>query len=127
MSKINKQIQALKNASQVKRQNTIHKVNDALQQMKNNNLPINFGSVAKLSGVSKTWLYKHEQLKEQIDRARNRDDKIKSVIDQLSLVEKQNAEIDTLKNRNNKLKEIIKKLRRQLEVVYGELYKLKRS
>jgi dynactin complex subunit len=125
MVKINKQIQALKTASQRKRQNTLDKVNDTLQKMRDNNLPINFGSVAKLSGVSKTWLYNQAELKSQINSTRGKTGKIQRVIDQQSLVERKEAEIIALKNKNNKLKETIKKLRHQLEIIYGELYKLK--
>ena len=103
----------------------IDKVNNALQQMKENNLPINFGSVAKLSGVSKTWLYKQDELKGIINHDRNITGKIQRVIDQQSLLERKEAEIIALKGKNTKLKEAVKKLRRQLEIVYGELYKLK--
>lgn len=42
-----------------------------------------------------------------------------------SQVETRDIEITKLKARNINLKATIKKLRRQLEVVYGELYKRK--
>lgn len=127
MSKTDKQIQALKKASQDKRVNTQLKVTTVLRVMKEKNLPINFESVAKLAGVSKTWLYRQAELSEEISSSRNKTSKIKRVIDLQSINEKKNAEITTLKNKNKLLKLTIKKLRHQMEVVYGELYKLKQD
>ncbi len=125
MSETNKQIEALKQASRDKSKNTLLKVTTVLRVMKEKNLPINFESVAKLAGVSKTWIYKQTELSEEISCARNKTGKIRRVIDLQSTVAKKDNELIQLKEKNNTLKLTIKKLRNQLEVVYGELYKLK--
>jgi len=57
MAKQNNQIQALQMAAQTKRQQALNKVKKALVDMEENALPINIGTVAKLAGVSRTWLY----------------------------------------------------------------------
>lgn len=125
MSETNKKVLALKKASQDKRSNTLLKVTTVLRVMKEKNLPINFESVAKLAGVSKTWLYQQKELSEEISCARNKTGKIHRVIDLQSSVSKKDNEIIKLKEKNSKLKHTIRKLRNQLEVVYGELYKIR--
>lgn len=123
MTKQNKQIQALKTAAKNKRQQAMEKIKSTLQEMQENNLPINVGAVAKLAGVSRTWIYNNPTLKNKIERSRHKEDKIHRIIDLQRSVEARDKKIAHLKHRNQQQKTIIKKLRRQLEVVYGELYK----
>lgn len=122
MTESNNQILALKKASQDKRDDTQLKVTAVLRVMKEKNIPINFESIAKLSGVSKTWLYRQPELKNEIDMLRVKKGKIQRVIDLKSTVEQKDNEILALKTKNKSLQETIKKLRQQLEIVYGELY-----
>jgi predicted RNase H-like nuclease (RuvC/YqgF family) len=95
--------------------------------MQENNLPINIGTVAKLAGVSRTWIYNNPDLKKKIDRCRHKDDKIQRIVDLQQSVETRDRKIAHLKHRNQQQKAIIKKLRRQLEIVYGKLYTLNTS
>ncbi len=118
-----KKIQALKKASEDKHHHTLLKVTAVLKVMKEKDLPINFESVAKLAGVSKTWLYAQPEIKNEISQYRDKKGKIERVIDQQSAIDKSEKEIIVLKEKNKLLKETIKKLRQQLEIVYGELYK----
>ncbi len=127
MSKINKKIIALNLASQEKRKNTQLKVIAVMRVMKDKNIPINFESVAKLSGVSKTWIYRQSDLSDEITNLRNKTGKIERVIDQKNINERQDAEILNLKNKNRALKAKIKKLHQQIEALYGELYRLKQD
>lgn len=126
MAKKNNQIRALQAASQKKREDTLDKVNTTIKKMKEEGLPINIGSVAKLAEISRTWLYNNPSLKEEIQSYRQESGKIKRVIDMKSQVGMRENEIAALKIKNRNLKEVIKKLRRQLEIVYGELYKIKK-
>ncbi len=126
MSKADNQIRALQKASQVKRQDTIDKVRATIDKMKNENIPINVRAVANLSGISRTWLYKNNDLKSEIESLRQDTSKIKRVIDLRSQLETRDMKIASLKAKNLMLKATIKKLRRQVEVVYGELYKLQK-
>lgn len=127
MTQNNKKILALKQASQDKVKNTQLKVATVMRVMKEKELPINFESVAKLSGVSKTWLYRQPELSKEISQSREKTGKIKRVIDLKDITEKKDTEIRKLKNKNSALTSEIKKLRHQIEVVYGELYKLKQN
>ena len=122
MTESNNQILALKKASQAKRDDTQLKVTTVLRVMKEKNIPINFKSVAKLAGVSKTWLYDQPEIKNEIEMLRVKKGKIQRVIDLQSTVEQKDNEILALKTKNKALQETIKKLRQQLEIVYGELY-----
>lgn len=122
MTESNNQILALKKAAQDKKEDTQLKVTTVLRVMKEKNLPINFESVAKLSGVSKTWLYHQPKFKNEIEVMRVKKGKIQRAIDLKSTVEQKNNEILSLKTKNKTLEETIKKLRQQLEIVYGELY-----
>ena len=127
MAKQNNQIQALQMAAQTKRQQALNKVKKALVDMKENALPINIGTVAKLAGVSRTWLYNNTELRDEIQQHCWETGKIQRIIDLQQLVETRDRKIAHLKHRNQQQKTIIKKLRRQLEVVYGELYKTRKN
>lgn len=127
MIKPNNKILALQKASQAKREGTLDKVRTTIQKMKDENLPINLGAVAKLAGISRTWLYKNDDLKSEIASLRQDSSKIKRVIDMRALVETRDKKIASLKEKNLTLKAVVKKLRRQLEFVYGELYKAKKE
>lgn len=125
MSKVDKKIQALQNASQAKRQNTLAKVKVTLRLMKDKNMPINFSSVAKLASVSKTWLYRQSEFKADIENARNNTGKIQRLIDVSNTIKNSQSKIKELQVKNKTLAQTIKKLRQQLELVYGELYKIR--
>jgi len=122
MTESNNQILALKKAAQDKHDDTQLKVTTVLRVMKEKNIPINFKSVAKLAGVSKTWLYDQPEIKNEIEMLRVKKGKIHRVIDLKSTIEQKDSEILVLKTKNKSLQETIKKLRQQLEIVYGELY-----
>jgi hypothetical protein len=121
MTQNSKKILALKQASQDKAKDTQLKVATVMRVMKEKNLPINFESVSKLSGVSKTWLYRQPELSDEINLLRKKSGKIKRVIDLKDATEKKDIQIKELKNKNASLKAEIKKLRYQIEVIYGEL------
>lgn len=123
MSKVNNKILALNKAALYKSKNTQLKVETVMRIMKEKNLSINFESVSKLSGISKTWLYRQPELSDEIINLRNKTGKIKRVIDQKNTIERKDAKILALKNKNIALKNKIKKLSTQIEAVYGELYK----
>ena len=66
----NNQVTALKAYAEQKNQETIIRVNKAIDKMKRKNEPINFESVAKAAGVSRGTLYNNPQLKERITSLR---------------------------------------------------------
>lgn len=120
-------IQALKKAARTKHKHAVLKTKTTLQIMQQQSIPINFESVAKLSGVSKTWLYQQDTLSQKIKAQRDKKGKIQRVIEMKSVIETKNNQIKTLRAKNKALQTKLKDLRQQLEVVYGEFYKLKQN
>lgn len=60
------QVSALKEYNSQKKQNTVERVNKAIDKLKRKNAPINFETVAKEAGVSRATLYNNPKLKERI-------------------------------------------------------------
>lgn len=118
-------IEVLNQSAQSKREKTFIKVKTVLKLMQEKEIPINFASVAKLAQVSKTWLYQEPMICAEIKRARNKRDIIQRTLDYQSAIEKRDHEIMQLKTKNKEYQEHIKQLQQQLEIVHGELYKLK--
>ncbi len=121
-----KRIQALARASKAKRAATLVKVNDAMKYMREHDLSINFNSVAEVAGVSKTWLYQHPTIRAKIEKQR----KNKNSISYEMLNNKYTKSVSEntkIKRKNTLLQNQVQSLKQQLEAVYGELYKTKKS
>lgn len=88
---------------------------------------INFNSISKQSGVSKSFLYEDLQIKEQIERMRERD--IKTDMNQRAKYDKTSKSKDIIMVAKNKriakLEEENKKLKSEIERLRGKLYDMK--
>ena len=60
------QVSALKEHNSQKKQDTVERVNKAIDKLKRKNATINFETVAKEAGVSRATLYNNPKLKERI-------------------------------------------------------------
>lgn len=60
------QVSALKGHNSQKKQDTVERVNKAIDKLKRKNAAINFETVAKEAGVSRATLYNNPKLKERI-------------------------------------------------------------
>ena len=60
------QVSALKEHNSQRKQNTVERVNKAIDKLKRKHAPINFETVAKEAGVSRATLYNNPKLKERI-------------------------------------------------------------
>ena len=60
------QVSALKEHNSQKKQDTVERVNKAIDKLKRKNATINFETVAKEAGVSRAPLYNNPKLKERI-------------------------------------------------------------
>lgn len=118
-----KQIQALMQASLMKREHAISRTHQALRMMQEKKVPINFQSVAKYAKVSKTWLYREPEIRKSINAFRDKSVIIKRSSDLHHLLDKKETQIISLNEKIKKLENTIHKLHLQLEIVYGELYK----
>jgi len=114
----------LMKAAEERHKLVLKRANAAITQLKQNGAKINFNTVAKTAKVSIAWLYKERTISKRIRELRgivylrdtaNSSDRI--TIDQEALVIKLRKKIKQLQMEN-------RDLRRQLEVVYGELHKL---
>jgi hypothetical protein len=124
---LSRKIDALNKASADKHMQTLTKVHTTLSIMRQKRLPINFESVAKLAGVSKTWLYQTTLIRDEITKARQRGGIMHRLIDLQAVLTKKEKEITSLKSKNKLLQQKVEQLTQQLETVYGELYKVKQQ
>lgn len=121
-----KNIQALNNASQKKRDDTFDRVINALKIMEKEGISINFLSVSKFTGVARSWLYKESAIKEIIKQTKTPSNN-QLMQDQAVKLKATQREVDILSKQNKHLRQQIEELRKQLEVAYAEFYKNKRS
>lgn len=137
--KNNKNTQGLKEFSEKKNQETIEKVNKAIDKLKRSKTKsINFKTVAEEAGVSKATLYNNDILKERIlslraiqkgvpndsivatpkDKIKAKDDKIKQLYEEIKKLKKdkekliiQLVDMEELKDENKRLRESLDKIK----------------
>ncbi len=139
VKKPNRNTEGLKEFAEKKNQETIDKVNKAIDKLKHSKTKkINFKTVAEEAGVSKATLYNNDILKERIlslraiekgipddsiiatpkDKIKAKDDKIKQLYKEIKKLreDKQNliiqlVEMEELKDENKRLREQLDKLK----------------
>ena len=137
MKKNNKNTDGLKEFAAKKNQETIEKVNKAIDKLKcSKTKSINFKTVAEEAGVSKATLYNNDILKERIlslraiqkgvpndsivatpkDKIKAKDDKIKQLYEEIKKLKEdkekliiQLVEMEELKDENKRLRESLDK------------------
>ncbi|HAT3884551.1 TPA: transposase [Legionella pneumophila] len=122
MSKNLKKTEGIIKASKDKKIETIQKVLEALILMEKESIPINFLSVYKFTGVSRSWLYKEPTIKSQIENAKERINN-QLMRDQAIRLKAKEKEIEILTKQNKILRNQIDELSKQLEVSYANIYK----
>lgn len=113
MSKNLKKTEGIIKASKDKKVETIQKVLEALILMEKESIPINFLSVYKFTGVSRSWLYKEPTIKSQIENAKERINN-QLMRDQAIRLKAKEKEIEILTKQNKILRNQIDELRKQL-------------
>jgi len=121
MSKKPRDISGLLKSAKEKNKKTLLHVNKILKEMIMRNEMINFSHVATQGQVSRSWLYKNNQIRMEIEtiRALQQQKKpinsnIKKKPDQTRIISKLEKHIEKLKQKNRKLTE-------QLEAIYGKI------
>jgi hypothetical protein len=109
-------------ASLQKRADTLQRVMDALKTMEIEEIPINFLSVFKFTGVSRSWLYKEPMVRDLIIKAKNHANNC-LMQNQAIQIKAKDREIEILTKQNKMLRKQIDELRQQLEVAYAAIYK----
>lgn len=115
----------LKEYAQNKTKITLEKVDKAIRELSLGEQKINFNSVSNLSGVSKNFLYKNQEIKQRIEELR--DKQTEKVIRQKIKYDKTDKSKDIIiLAKDKKIKELQeenRKLKGQLEIIRGKLYK----
>lgn len=85
-------------------------------------IPINFLSVFKFTGVSRSWLYKEPTVRDLILKAKDHANNC-LMQNQAIQIKTKDREIEILTKQNKMLRKQIDELRQQLEVAYAAIYK----
>ena len=100
------------------------KVEEAISKLMLEDKKINFNTVSKESGVSKSWLYSNADIRARIDDIRSKQElepKIKKATTKMSVESKDNV-VKLLKQRIKDLEAEKKAMAKQIETLYGKLY-----
>lgn len=102
--------------------NTHKKVDEAILELNKAGKAVNFNSVAKISGLSKTTLYNNQDIRERI--ASLAADKSSTMKSNNNLLNENNKDaiIESLKRKLKSLSEENKFLKEQLECAYSKYY-----
>lgn len=115
----------LKKHAEEKTKITLEKVDKAIRELSLNGEKINFNSVVVTSGVSKTFLYNNEEVKKRIEDLRQQ--QVSREMNQRAKYDKTAKSKDIIIMAKDKkireLEEENKKLKEQLEILRGKLYK----
>lgn len=114
----------LKEYAKHKSEITLEKVDKAIRELSLTEQKINFNSVSQLSGVSKTYLYNNEEVKNRIEELRQK--QLSKAMNQRAKYDKTSKSKDIIiLAKDKKIKELEqenKKLKEQLEILRGKLY-----
>lgn len=118
MSQHKRNVENMHKAVRAKRDAIAKHVNNVIDDFFRKNEEISFSIIARVTNVSKAWLYRHDNLRKKIEELRLKQS--------ISIKEQPKAShaalINTLKNKIKKLEIENDQLRKQLEVVYGQLH-----
>ncbi|MGL5380561.1 DUF6262 family protein [Clostridium sp.] len=114
----------LKEYAKHKSEITLEKVDKAIRELSLSEQKINFNSVSQLSGVSKTYLYNNEDVKNRIEELRQK--QLSKTMNQRAKYDKTSKSKDIIiLAKDKKIKELEqenRKLKEQLELIRGKLY-----
>lgn len=123
---IERKIEALREATDRKSQEALDKTNLAINKLLKEGKRINFPSVAKEAGVSITYLYKIDDIKERILHLRHQQQASikKPIVPQSASDKSKQVILNQLRERIKQLEVDNRELRDKNEAVYGRLYRL---
>lgn len=123
---IERKIEALREATDRKSQEALDKTNLAINKLLKEGKRINFPSVAKEAGVSVTYLYKIDDIKERILHLRHQQQASikKPIVPQSASDKSKQVILNQLRERIKQLEVDNRELRDKNEAVYGRLYQL---
>jgi hypothetical protein len=115
----------LARAAKNRRESTIKRVESTIKLLVREKKIINFNSISKIANVGKSWLYKENRIRKQIEDLREKTHFIEHSI-QTDFPDKMSKKsndhiIQMLKDRIRKLEDENKNLQEKIEMLYGEL------
>ena len=115
----------LDNLHKKRRSRTNEKVDVAIAELIKKNEKVNFNSVSEVSGVTKATLYRNAEIRERIETLRFQQSKVlkPSQIKRQMNDENKDAIIASLKRRITKLERENERLKEQVKINYGEMFK----
>lgn len=123
---VKRSVEGLRKNAQKKREETFEKVEKGIQRLIKEKRSITFNAVAEASEVSKTWLYKEPKVKERIEHLRSQSTGKKQIPPKQRASDSSlKAMVQTLKARVQKLEAENRDLRRQNQVAYGQILRLR--
>jgi len=108
-----------------KKQKTFQKVEKTIKEMIKLHVKVNFNSVAEFSGVSKSFLYKHSDIRSRIEALRKQEEGLETPRQVKRGMTEQSKDviIASLRKRNKFLEEENKNLKDRLNVDWSAIYK----
>lgn len=114
----------LKKYAQEKTRKTLEKVDKAIRKLSLNDKKVNFNSISQESGVSKSFLYKSQEIRARIEELREK--QVNKEINQRAKYNKTSKSKDIIiAAKDKKIKELEqenKNLKDQLEILRGKVY-----
>lgn len=124
--KAKRNTEGLAQVAQEKRKETFERLEKGIQSLIKERKVINFNTVAAAAGVSKAWLYREPEVKARIEQLRKQATPKKEVpAAQKASDASKDALIKTLRERIKKIEAENQDLRRQNEVAYGQVLKVR--
>lgn len=108
-----------------RRSRTNEKVDAAIAELIKKNEKVNFNSVSEVSGVTKATLYRNAEIRERIETLRFQQSKVlkPSQVKRQMNDENKDAIIASLKRKVTKLEKENARLKEQVKINYGEMFK----
>lgn len=124
MSNENPNTEGIIKHARLKTEKTIQKVKEAIKKMIKKQMKINFNSVSEKSGVSKAFLYRNTELRDQIETLRKQQEglpSIKQVKRNMSDASK-DVIIASLRKRIKDLEKENQEIKEQMKIQFGKIY-----
>lgn len=119
-------VKGLRASAQKRHEEAVAHAEDAILQLYRQGKPISFPSVAQAAGVSVSWLYQNQEIKQRIQLLRQQQqEELRTQPTQApskELEASKDAVITALKQKIKELNTENRELRKQLEVAYGQLH-----
>ncbi len=117
-------VEGLRKSAQLRQQQTVQRAEEGIRRLLQEGRPVNFNTVAETASVSTAWLYQHPEMRQRIEHLRQQQSTrmIQPSKTKTSDASK-DAMLTALRQRVKQVEAENRELKRQLEVVYGQLYK----